>query len=78
MKKTSKSVERRKKIQKDEVYTITPKGVLATEYGDEQAEKIMEALELTARRLADFNGGGVPAIIFDQPLGSFETVKKGK
>lgn len=74
MKKKAKKTKKKQ----EETYCITPKGALVLEYGDEVAERIMEILELNARRLSSFKGGGTPAIIFDGSLGTFETVEKSK
>lgn len=60
----------------EEIYELTPKGVIYSVVNDvELAEKIMVELELTAwRTLKDTNS--IPAIVFKDKGGSFESVKR--
>lgn len=73
-----KSIKRRKKIQEDnEMYTITPKGVLSCEFGIDSdiPEQAMDALELHARRhfQKDSNFG---AIVFAEDGPHFVSLER--
>lgn len=43
-------MKKSKKKKKEEVYSLTPLGLLSLELGDDKAQDIMDALELVARR----------------------------
>ncbi len=65
--------------EKEETFRLTPKGALVSKgWHPDEAARIMEALELTARR--GQTDGKIPAIVFDEeaPNGSFAYLEKVK
>jgi len=71
-----KSAKKSKKV-KEEKYYLTPKGVLHIDFDDETCERILNILEVHARRVYQVEGG-FGAIVFGDSSPEFVTIHKGK